>query len=44
MPSLLNSALLGLVATEGAYAWGTLGHATVAYIAQHYLTSETASW
>ncbi|KAJ5261357.1 hypothetical protein N7478_011952 [Penicillium angulare] len=25
-------------------AWGVLGHATVAYVAQHYLSSDTASW
>ncbi|KAK2612089.1 hypothetical protein QQS21_001818 [Conoideocrella luteorostrata] len=44
MPSLLNSALVGLAATQGVHAWGRLGHATVAYIAQNYLTSEAASW
>ncbi|KGO75766.1 S1/P1 nuclease [Penicillium italicum] len=27
-----------------ANAWGALGHATVAYVAQHYMSSEAASW
>lgn len=44
MTSLVSIILVGLSATKGAYAWGKLGHATVAYIAQHYLSSETASW
>ncbi|KAJ7906810.1 phospholipase C/P1 nuclease domain-containing protein [Mycena leptocephala] len=29
---------------EGARAWGTLGHATVAYVAQNYLTPTAAAW
>ncbi|KAJ7893736.1 putative nuclease PA3, partial [Mycena olivaceomarginata] len=29
---------------QGVHAWGVLGHATVAYIAQNYLTADTASW
>ncbi|KAK9859276.1 hypothetical protein MYU51_016459 [Penicillium brevicompactum] len=29
---------------HGAHAWGVLGHATVAYVAQHYLSESTASW
>ncbi|KAJ7506518.1 S1/P1 nuclease-domain-containing protein [Mycena galericulata] len=36
--------LIGLAALQGVRAWGVLGHATVAYIAQNYLTDETASW
>ncbi|KAK5800846.1 hypothetical protein VI817_003058 [Penicillium citrinum] len=27
-----------------AHAWGALGHATVAYVAQHYVSPEAASW
>ncbi|KAK7019964.1 S1/P1 nuclease [Favolaschia claudopus] len=41
MASLL---LFGLATLHGAHAWGTLGHATVAYVAQHYVNAETASW
>lgn len=44
MPSLLRFAVLGLTAAQAARAWGRLGHATVAYVAQTYLTSEAASW
>ncbi|CAI7642334.1 unnamed protein product [Penicillium bialowiezense] len=29
---------------HGAHAWGVLGHATVAYVAQHYLSAGAASW
>ncbi|KAJ5955402.1 hypothetical protein N7501_009681 [Penicillium viridicatum] len=29
---------------HGANAWGVLGHATVAYVAQHYISPEAASW
>ncbi|KAJ7866456.1 S1/P1 nuclease-domain-containing protein [Mycena olivaceomarginata] len=36
--------LFGLVTLQGVHAWGVLGHATVAYIAQNYLTADTASW
>ncbi|KAJ9391999.1 hypothetical protein DTO063F5_758 [Paecilomyces variotii] len=36
--------LLGLAATQGTHAWGVLGHATVAYIAQNYVNSEVTSW
>ncbi|ORY56905.1 S1/P1 nuclease-domain-containing protein [Pseudomassariella vexata] len=36
--------LLTLAALQGAQAWGTLGHATIAYIAQNYLTDTTATW
>ncbi|KAJ9192260.1 hypothetical protein DTO164E3_8461 [Paecilomyces variotii] len=36
--------LLCLAATQGTHAWGVLGHATVAYIAQNYVNSEVASW
>ncbi|KAK7042205.1 S1/P1 nuclease [Favolaschia claudopus] len=36
--------LFGLATLQGVRAWGVLGHATVAYVAQHYVTAETASW
>ncbi|WPH00807.1 Hypothetical protein R9X50_00363700 [Acrodontium crateriforme] len=36
--------LFGLAAVHGANAWGTLGHETVAYIAQNFVASSTASW
>ncbi|KAJ7865774.1 S1/P1 nuclease, partial [Mycena leptocephala] len=41
MPSYV---LLTLLTLQGARAWGTLGHATVAYVAQNYLTPTTAAW
>lgn len=36
--------LLTFAALRGVNAWGSLGHATVAYIAQNYVTDEVASW
>ncbi|KAJ6559291.1 S1/P1 nuclease-domain-containing protein [Mycena sp. CBHHK59/15] len=36
--------VLGLATLHGVSAWGVLGHATVAYIAQNYLTAPAASW
>ncbi len=33
-----------LLAASGAQAWGTVGHATVATIAEHYLTASTKTW
>lgn len=33
-----------LLLPVGAYAWGNLGHMTVAYIAQNYLSDDTVSW
>ncbi|KAJ6586310.1 putative nuclease PA3 [Mycena vulgaris] len=36
--------LLALATLHGVHAWGVLGHATVAYIAQNYMTDEAASW
>ena len=44
MTRFANIALVAFGAVKGANAWGALGHATVAYIAQNYVTSETASW
>ncbi|KAJ5103048.1 hypothetical protein N7532_003577 [Penicillium argentinense] len=44
MTSMLKVALVGLGVVNGAQAWGSLGHSTVAYVAQHYVSSSTASW
>ncbi|KAJ5794491.1 hypothetical protein N7457_001090 [Penicillium paradoxum] len=44
MVSLSRAALLTLGVTHGANAWGALGHAAVAYVAQHYVHPEAASW
>jgi hypothetical protein len=44
MPSISKVALAALASVQGANAWGVLGHATVAYVAQHYLNAATASW
>ncbi|TFB01729.1 hypothetical protein CCMA1212_006474 [Trichoderma ghanense] len=44
MPSMARIALATLATIQGAHAWGVLGHATVAYVAQHYLNAATASW
>lgn len=44
MPSISNVALVALATLQGANAWGVLGHATVAYVAQHYLDSTVATW
>lgn len=39
-----SSLLVTVAALQGVRAWGSLGHATVAYIAQNYVTAETAAW
>ncbi|KAJ5633099.1 hypothetical protein N7490_009438 [Penicillium lividum] len=44
MASLYKVALVTFGLTTGANAWGALGHATVAYVAQNYLSSDTAAW
>ncbi|EGX94300.1 nuclease PA3, putative [Cordyceps militaris CM01] len=44
MVSFYRTAVIAATAFQGAKAWGVLGHATVAYIAQHYLTNDTAVW
>ncbi|KAM6477007.1 phospholipase C/P1 nuclease domain-containing protein [Trichoderma sp. SZMC 28011] len=44
MSSISKVALVTLATLQGANAWGVLGHATVAYVAQHYLNAATASW
>lgn len=41
---MLPSLLLTLTALQGVSAWGTLGHETIAYIAQHYVSASTATW
>jgi len=40
MHSYLSISISLLLAAPGAHAWGTLGHATVAAIANNYLTSD----
>ncbi|OCK80816.1 S1/P1 nuclease [Lepidopterella palustris CBS 459.81] len=42
--SLFLAAPLILQALPGAFAWGTLGHDTVAYIAQNFVTSATKTF
>jgi hypothetical protein len=44
MAPLSKYALVAFGSATGVNAWGALGHATVAYVAQNYLTSETATW
>ncbi|KAF9888813.1 hypothetical protein FE257_008182 [Aspergillus nanangensis] len=44
MTSLFKAALILSGAVNGVQAWGSLGHATVAYVAQHYVSSSTAAW
>lgn len=39
-----TAVLLTLAALQGVNAWGALGHATVAYVAQNYVTDATATW
>lgn len=41
---MLALAILGLAAVPTTYAWGALGHDTVAYIAQNYVKASTATW
>ncbi|KAK7042215.1 putative s1 p1 nuclease [Favolaschia claudopus] len=41
---MISYVFLGLALLQGVHAWGVLGHATIAYIAQNYVTSQTASW
>ncbi|KXT05482.1 hypothetical protein AC578_10996 [Pseudocercospora eumusae] len=35
---------LALTSIPSTYAWGSLGHETIAYIASHYVQSHTKSW
>lgn len=41
---LHKALILGLACANTASAWGVLGHATVAYVAQHYVDSGTTTW
>lgn len=41
---MVSSLILTVATLQGVRAWGTLGHATIAYIAQNYVTDEVASW
>ncbi|KAI5365404.1 putative S1/P1 nuclease, phospholipase C/P1 nuclease domain superfamily [Septoria linicola] len=36
--------LLATALAAKTYAWGSLGHQTVAYLAQHYVSQHTAQW
>ena len=38
------ASLIAAAAAPSALAWGTVGHATVAAVAQNYLTSDAKSW
>lgn len=41
----MNSlAILALAGAQGAHAWGTLGHDTVAFIAQSFVKDATETW
>ncbi|KAJ5652653.1 hypothetical protein N7507_010079 [Penicillium longicatenatum] len=44
MASLSKIAIVTCGLLNGANAWGSLGHATVAYVAQNYLSADTATW
>lgn len=39
-----SSIVLALATLKGVQAWGTLGHQTIAYIAQNYVSDTTATW
>lgn len=41
---MLKSVLVAFGAIRAVHGWGVLGHATVAYIAQHFLDDDVASW
>ncbi|KAK4611823.1 Nuclease S1 [Fulvia fulva] len=41
---MLSLPLTLLAIAPSAYAWGSLGHETVAYIASHYVKSHTKTW
>ncbi|KAL9105047.1 MAG: hypothetical protein Q9163_000060 [Psora crenata] len=44
MYSYIITGVISLLLSTGASAWGTLGHATVAEIANNYLTLDARSW
>lgn len=39
-----QQAILALAGLRGVFAWGSLGHQTIAYIAQHYVAESTETW
>lgn len=41
MVHLKTTVLAGIAAAPSAYAWGSLGHTTVAYIAQNLVSADT---
>ena len=41
---IVHSLLLLLAAAQNALCWGNVGHGTVAYVAQKYLTKNTAAY
>lgn len=41
---MVSALLITLATLQGVRAWGSLGHATIAYIAQNYVTDEVATW
>lgn len=41
---MVSFLLLTVATLQGVHAWGSLGHATIAYIAQNYVTEEVATW
>ncbi|ROW09286.1 hypothetical protein VPNG_05793 [Cytospora leucostoma] len=41
---MISFVLVTLTSLQSVKAWGSLGHATIAYIAQNYITDEVASW
>lgn len=41
---MVSSLLVTLGALQGVRAWGSLGHATIAYIAQNYVSDDVATW
>ena len=40
----LKCATILLAAIQSVHAWGILGHATVGYIAQNYVSPSTKLW
>lgn len=41
MVHVKSTVLAGMAAVPSAYAWGSLGHTTVAYIAQNLVSQDT---
>jgi hypothetical protein len=44
MSSSWRTLLFTAAGLQGVHAWGSLGHETIAYIASHYVSKDTASW